>query len=255
MIRINLAPEYVPESNPAAFYAGMVLFLICAGAAYYAPIYYSEKIASESADIRAKTEEKKNQLNKLKLDIERINSLKTKLEDVKNRAQRIRVLGADRKQPVLFLDKIQTLHMDKLWLTSLELKSGTKLDSYPNETAPVGAEAIVKGVTYDHGLVSEYAKRVKIEFQTAGVESGNGYKDYVPPFLENNDDSEEGDLDNETVALSKRVKNIVKNTPVTPILINEIVLRESKLNVGQESKQKLSHTTFEYSLNTNMMLD
>jgi hypothetical protein len=260
MIRINLAPEYIPESNPLALYFGMAVFLVVVGAAYYGPVYYSEKITAESTEIRAKTEEKRGQLSKLKLDVERINSLRAKLADVKNRSQRIRVLGADRKQPILFLDKMQAVHLDKMWLTSLEVKSATKKEGVAEtgvatpDANPVASEVIVKGSTFDHSVVSEYAKRIKNEFQNAGIESANGFKDYVPPFLSENEE-EDAEVDNETMAYSKKIKNFVKTTPVTPVLIREIILKESKSEQENAEKKTVPITTFEFSLNTNMQMD
>jgi hypothetical protein len=250
MIKINLAPEYIPDSNPASLYFGLGVFVVVVGLFYYVPVWYADRIVSETAEIRTKTEEKKNQLSKLKLDVEKINSLKAKLVDVKNRAQRIRVLGADRKQPVLFLDKLQTVHLDRMWLVNLEL--GTK-PSKVGELNNFVNEVVLKGNSFDHSIVSEYAKRIKSEFQNAGLESANGYQNYIPAFLEGNEKPFE--YENASVTLSKKVKQTVKEVSVTPIKILDLKLKLSKSEFKSADKERVPINNFEITLNTNIKMD
>jgi hypothetical protein len=57
------------------------------------------------------------------------------------------------------------------------------------------------------------------------------------------------------MAYSKKIKNFVKTTPVTPVLIREIILKESKSEQENAEKKTVPITTFEFSLNTNMQMD
>jgi Tfp pilus assembly protein PilO len=217
VIRINVAPEIKYKSNSAELVRILAVVLVCCGIGYYVPVYYADLKNTEAQEIQARIEEKKGQLQKLKVDVEKVKSLQARLGELKSRADRIRSLSSGRKQPVLLLDTLQNQHLERMWFTGVGVN---------------GNDVHLQGFALDHSIIAEYVRRLKINIGAQAEGDAGDLKDFVPPFMQ-------GDS----------VKDDVQRTEsVMPIKISDVLLNKSTA----DTKENVLVQSFDIKFNANI---
>ncbi len=168
MIRINVAPDIVIETNFKELLIPVAIIATIAAVFYGGPQIYGALLNSEADELKTKTTEKKEQIQKLKLDVDKLKVLKARLDDSQGRTKQIRSLSSGKKQPVLVLDKLQQLHMERMWLTEVKMAS---------------RHITLLGFATDHVIVSEYAKKLKSTGAMGGIDMPD-FKSVEPEFSE-----------------------------------------------------------------------
>ena len=200
MIRINVAPEIKYRSESTELVKIIVPMILFASLGYYATIFYGDMKNAEAEDIRAKIEEKKVQLAKLKLDVDKVRALQARLAELRSRADRIRSLSAGRKQPVLLLDTLQGQHLERMWFSNLRVE---------NESVTLD------GYAFDHAVIAEYVRRLKLQVGDNGAGSAD-LKDFVPPFMQPQKSLQADVQQSQSVAPIKMTRvNLIKSTAET----------------------------------------
>lgn len=199
MIRINVAPELSIHTDNTAFYRALAVLAAGLVVSYFGVDYYAGTIKDETAEIIAKTEKKKEDLRKLKLDLDKTKSLQARLTEVRNRATQIKSLSAGRKQPVLVLDKLQQNHLERMWFQSLKLEK---------------QKLIISGLALDHTIISEYVRRLKTIDSDEEFESED-MKNFVPSFLKDSDGKGSlVDVNSSILPLSVKKVELIKSAAV-----------------------------------------
>jgi hypothetical protein len=217
VIRINVALEFKYKSDSAVVLRIAAVVLVCCGIGYFSPSYYADMKMAEAAEIQARVEEKKGQLQKLKVDVEKVKSLQSRLAELKSRAERIRALSQGRKQPVLLLDTLQGQHLERMWFTGVSMK---------------GKEIRLQGYALDHSVIAEYARRLKVNIGSESEGVAGDLKDFVPPFMQ-------------TESIKKEV---AQTESVQPIKISDVKLNKSTAG----TKENVLVQSFDINFKANM---
>jgi Tfp pilus assembly protein PilN len=219
MIRINVAPEIKYKSNSAELLRVALVVLVVCVIGYYVPTYYAGLKTAETSELSARIEEKKGQLEKLKVDVDKVKALQQRLGEVKSRAERIRSLSRGRKQPVLLLDTLQTQHLERMWFTSMSLE---------------GNEARLQGFALDHVVIAEYVRRLKVNVGGNSEAEAGDLKEFVPPFMRDGEAS---------------AKDAVGDSEsVMPIKVSDIRINGSKA----DKRENVLVQSFDVKFQTNM---
>ena len=200
MIRINVAPDTYVQASSAPLIRALAISAVCLAVCYYAPQFYSETKTKETEEFVQKTTDKKNQLQKLKLDATKAKSLQEKLAELKVRASQIRSLSNGRKQPVLILDKLQQHHLERMWFEGLKMLKG---------------KVTINGIALDHTIISEYVRRLKTMDADDDVELAN-IREFVPEFMKEKSD---------------KIENVDETQNVAPFKLSAVALKKSTAEV------------------------
>ncbi len=146
MININVYQDFTGEQNIQDKPYFLIVLVILAVVGYSGPYFFSTHITVEAKDIQIKNLEKNKELEKLKDKKKEIQRLKELLADIQSRSQQIEALKGGRKHMVHTLDKLQSLHIKKIWLTKVKL-SPTKMS--------------LQGYAWDDYLISEYIAKLR----------------------------------------------------------------------------------------------
>lgn len=173
MIRINLAPQ-VDQSvgrNHLALHA-MIVALFCVSA-YFGIEFHSNSLDTRAQEIDDKIAELQNSKNSLKKEIERAKEIRSKTEQIKTRAARVRQLGEGRKIAIVLLDSLQSKHPERMWFTKISYSLKNK-------------SLVLNGYALDHTVIADYMKRLK-EIGKIDATDASEMKDFIPPQLLNSD--------------------------------------------------------------------
>ena len=146
MININVYQDFAGEQNVQDKPYFLIILVVLAVLGYSGPYFFSTHITVEAKDIQIKNLEKNKELEKLKEKKKEIQRLKELLADIQSRSQQIEALKGGRKHMVHTLDKLQSLHIKKIWLTKVKL-SPTKMS--------------LQGYAWDDYLISEYIAKLR----------------------------------------------------------------------------------------------
>jgi hypothetical protein len=218
MIRINVALEIKYRSSNIVLVRAALIAGVVAAVGYYCPIYFAELKDTEAQAIRASVEEKKAQLEKLKLDVKEVNNLQKRLGELKSRAARIRGLSAMRKQPVFFLDTLQQQHLERMWIANIAVADNA---------------VTMKAYALDHAVIAEYVRRLKLLGMGADGADAGDLKDFVPPFMRAG-----GDLKTEVAQIET----------IAPIKLSDVKLIKSV----SETQDNTLVQSFQLTFNTNL---
>jgi len=217
MIRINVATEIKYKSNSTELARIVSVVAVCCAIGYFAPSYYADIKNAEAQDIRARIEEKKSQLQKLKVDVDKVKALQSRLGELKSRAEKIRSLSRGRKQPVLLLDTLQGQHLERMWFTGVSLS---------------GNDVRLNGFALDHSVIAEYVRRLKVSVGAQSDGDAGDLKDFVPPFMQESGVKEE----------------ISHTESVTPVRIIEVQLNKSTA----DTKENVLVQSFDVKFSANI---
>jgi Tfp pilus assembly protein PilN len=146
MITIDLRPDIQSKPNyRLLIQVGIVLILGC-GLSYSLPIVYEKKIIGQAQIIEAENSRKKQEIVRLKEELKTVEILKAKLAEINQRTRDIKILGEGRKEPVVLLDQLQRQHLERMWIEAIKLEE---------------KKVQLLGWAVDHGVVAEYARRLR----------------------------------------------------------------------------------------------
>jgi len=167
-MRINLAPEMTQEVSLAAFAPAIIAIVIAGAVGYYIPMWYADKLTKEAEEVESKTAELKQQLSALEADLNKAKALQEKIGDINSRKQAISSIAEGRAHIVAVLEKIQDIHLEKMWFTKLRFE---------------GRQIALGGWAANYDLISEYAGRIKA---TTGQRTSDTFnpKEFIPQFTD-----------------------------------------------------------------------
>ncbi len=242
IIKINLAPEFQQQQDFKKFAPAVLSSVAVIAIAYYLPTIYADSINGDAQEITRKTSEKKQQIAALQADLNKAKAMQAMVGDIEARKGAIQNLANGRKQPVAVLDKLQELHLERMWITSMEFKQNTMS---------------IKGWATDHNVISEYVRRLKTANNTDDISSID-LKSFKPTFPESNDaKNSQNDKKEKTLVNTPLVTNInEKNTTrvsLSNVHFTNIILKESITKEAVEAAN-MPIQNFELQLNPNIEL-
>jgi len=123
MIRINLLPVRAAQKKEMLrgqlMVVALAVVLICLGCVG-AYLHINMKISEQRAEI----EQKNNEINALKKKIGEVGRFKKLQEELRGKLEVLDKLKEGRTGPAQYLDELNNILPDKLWLTSFEEKGG-----------------------------------------------------------------------------------------------------------------------------------
>ncbi|MFC1610151.1 PilN domain-containing protein [Myxococcota bacterium] len=142
MLRINLLPIKAARKHDTAkqeilvFLGGVVVIFIGLFA-------YHSSLKSDLTDLRQRTQNVKEEIERLKRDVVRVEEFKKKAATLEDKIQVIRGLQTKRIGPAKMLDEIATIltNQEKVWLTRLVEAKGS---------------LTIEGAAMEHENISEF---------------------------------------------------------------------------------------------------
>ena len=163
MIRINLLPFRAArkkENIRRQVSVFVLTFLFTAVAMFY----YNGVLSSKISVIEKNIETAQTELATYKKTIAEIKRIKRALNLLKNKTAIINRLKKDKKWPLMFMDTMNEMVIDKrMWLTSLTTK---------------GRNINIKGIALDHKTVADFMTRLEAStlFTAVSLKSSNHKK-------------------------------------------------------------------------------
>lgn len=166
MIRINVGPQQKIPDFRLDFLVAVAVLLGAWGFAYELPGFYADYKIEEAGKLLEQTNQDRAKLSALKVEVKQVELLRARLSQKKARQAAILSLSEGRKQVVLAFDELQKIHPDRMWFTSLAVR---------------GSEATLQGFAADHGVVSDYALRLR-EVDGTALADVVDLKSFEPEF-------------------------------------------------------------------------
>ena len=233
MININVYQDFDGEQSVQDKPYFLIILVILAVLAYSGPYFFSTHITVEAQDIQIKNLEKNKELEKLKEKKKEIQRLKELLADIQSRSQQIEALKGGRKHMVHTLDKLQSLHIKKIWLTKVKL-SPTKMS--------------LQGYAWDDYLISEYIAKLRTNRPEA-TSLITLVKDFKPEVfdmdaeeLENSEEDKETkikvDQDEKTTEKNKTiVEGTQQEVAQTPTTVSKDSSTKDPKNIPEDKEE------------------
>jgi Tfp pilus assembly protein PilN len=190
MININVYQDFNGEQSVQDKPYFLIILVVLAVLAYSGPYFFSTHITVEAKDIQIKNLEKNKELEKLKEKKKEIQRLKELLADIQSRSQQIEALKGGRKHMVHTLDKLQSLHIKKIWLTKVKL-SPTKMS--------------LQGYAWDDYLISEYIAKLRTNRPEA-TSLITLVKDFEPEVFDMDAEEQTNEIENSEEDQETKVK-------------------------------------------------
>ncbi|MDF1590901.1 MAG: PilN domain-containing protein [Desulfobacterales bacterium] len=146
MIRINLLP-FRAARKKENIRRQLSIFVLMFAFTAVTLVYYNGTLNDKLTTLETEIEAKKRELATYKKDIQEIQQIKKRLEDLQNKTRIINQLNVNREVPLSFLDSINELIIEKrMWLTNLRL---------------TGRSVSIKGIALDNKTVADFMTRLE----------------------------------------------------------------------------------------------
>jgi Tfp pilus assembly protein PilN len=219
IIKINVVPEYKDEANPKDLIPVVLSVAVVSVGAYYLPTLYADTITAEAREIESKTAQKREELSKLQVDLNRAKVLQAALNDIKSRQTVVKSLTQGRKQPIAILEYLQDIHLDRMWLSELSFTSNV---------------VNTKGWAADHAVIAEYVRRIKVT-NGKNADEAIDAKEFTPVF---DDPSTE-----------KKEKKELGLSSTAPVIFSNVNLKDSIYQEDQTRKMPIQQFEIEFNAN------
>lgn len=146
MIRINLLPFRAArkKENIRRQISIFLLTFLFTGAALF---YYNGTLNTKIATLENEVQAKKKELATYQKAIKEIQRIRRRLNELKRKTRIINQLNVNRKWPVLFLDSINDMIIEKrMWLTSLRIRN---------------RNISIRGIALDNKTVADFMTRLE----------------------------------------------------------------------------------------------